>query len=88
MIFPRKDKHIPMPQFALFYNGVDKQPEQWELKLSDAYKKPSGREEVSSMLELTVKAYNVNYGKNKKLMEACRTLEEYAIYVRNCQLIT
>ncbi len=73
--------YIPMPQFALFYNGVDKQPEQWELKLSDAYKKPAGREEVPSMLELTVKAYNVNYGKNKKLMEACRTLEEYAIYV-------
>ncbi len=73
--------YIPMPQFALFYNGADKQPEQWELKLSDAYKKPAGREEVPSMLELTVKAYNVNYGKNRKLMEACRTLEEYAIYV-------
>ena len=33
------------------------------------------------MLELTVQAYNVNDGKNEKLMEACKVLREYAQYV-------
>ena len=28
---------IPLPQFVTFYNGVDKQLERVEMKLSDAY---------------------------------------------------
>ena len=28
---------IPTPRFVIFYNGVEEQPEQYKLKLSDAY---------------------------------------------------
>ena len=33
------------------------------------------------MLELIVKVFNVNYGKNKVLQNHCKTLEEYGIFV-------
>ena len=33
-------------------------------------------------LELVVTMLNINLGKNKKLLEQCRTLKEYAIYVK------
>ena len=31
--------------------------------------------------ELKAQVYNVNYGKNKELMEACRDLREYSLFV-------
>lgn len=53
------------------------QPEQETLKLSDAFeKKPD-----TSELELTVSMYNINYGQNPELLNACQTLKEYAQYV-------
>ena len=33
-------------------------------------------------LELVVTMLNINLGKNKKLLEQCQTLKEYAIYVK------
>ena len=33
-------------------------------------------------MELVVTMLNINLGKNKKLLEQCRTLKEYAIYVK------
>ena len=68
---------IPSPRFVVFYNGTDPQPERQTLKLSDAYEKKQENLE----LELTVTIYNINYGCNEELMDACRTLKEYAMYV-------
>lgn len=68
---------IPAPKFIVFYNGVDFQPEQQILRLSDAYEK----EQVQPELELTVSVYNINLGHNTALLEACRLLKEYAQYV-------
>ena len=68
---------IPAPRFVVFYNGTDKQPEQQTLKLSDAYEKEQGQPE----LELTVTVYNINWGQNPELLNACRLLKEYAQYV-------
>ena len=64
-------KKIPRPKFVCFYNGTDKQPEKKILKLSDAY-------DGEGDLEVTVTMLNINYGKNKELMNACRPLQEYA----------
>lgn len=33
---------LPEPQFVVFYNGKEKLPERYELKLSDAYEKHTG----------------------------------------------
>ena len=68
---------IPAPRFVVFYNGMDFQPEQQILRLSDAFEK---KQEYSS-LELTVVVYNINFGHNSELLDACRLLKEYAQYV-------
>ncbi|MCH5260050.1 MAG: hypothetical protein J1F18_09865 [Lachnospiraceae bacterium] len=76
-LYSSKLIEIPAPRFVVFYNGVDYQPERQTLKLSDSYEKKQAHPE----LELTVTMYNINCGCNEEIMEACRTLKEYAIYV-------
>ena len=76
-IYGRKLIKIPTPRFAVFYNGDEKQPEQYELKLSDAFERPVKNPEI----ELTCRVYNINYGKNRKLLEKCPFLREYMIFV-------
>ena len=68
---------IPAPRFVVFYNGTTDRPEVQTLRLSDSYEKRQEEPE----LELTVTVYNVNYGHNREIMDACRTLREYAMYV-------
>ena len=62
---------IPTPKCICFYNGTKEQPEQTVLKLSDAY--PGDGD-----IEVNVAMLNINYGKNKSLMDACKPLHEYA----------
>ena len=76
-IYGRKLIKIPTPRFAVFYNGDEEQPEQYELKLSDAFEHPMEDPEV----ELTCRVYNINYGKNKELLAKCSFLKEYMIFV-------
>ena len=68
---------IPTPKFAVFYNGKQEQPEQYELRLSEAYERQDGEPE----LELKCTVYNINRGRNKLLMEKCSFLREYMIFV-------
>lgn len=65
---------LPTPQCVVFYNGVKEMPEEWTLKLSDAFENREARADV----ELTVRMLNINYGHNKQLMEQCKVLGEYA----------
>ena len=69
---------IPPPRFIVFYNGTVERPEREELCLSRLY----SVEEKEIWLELKVVVLNINMGHNKELMEGCRTLWEYAEYVR------
>ncbi|MFR5583408.1 MAG: hypothetical protein ACLTLQ_05875 [[Clostridium] scindens] len=48
------------------------------LRLSDAYTVP----EESPALELEAVMLNINEGKNRQLMESCRTLSDYARYTQ------
>lgn len=68
---------IPTPRFVIFYNGTAEQPERRILKLSDAYEKLVEEPE----LELKVLMLNINRGKNCEIMEKCRSLKEYMLYV-------
>ncbi|MCM1272733.1 MAG: hypothetical protein NC088_01175 [Bacteroides sp.] len=68
---------LPNPKFVVFYNGVTRQPERKEFRLSDAY---THREENPS-LELVVLQLNINPGYNDELMKACPTLREYMLFV-------
>lgn len=68
---------IPTPNFIVFYNGTEKNEDRWVEYLSESYKNMSGEPN----LELKVIILNINVGHNKKLMEECQTLREYAQYV-------
>ena len=68
---------IPTPRFAIFYNGAEDQPEQYALKLSDAFIHPMDKPD----LELTCRVYNINRGRNKELLDACPVLREYMLFV-------
>ncbi len=76
-IYSKSLVKIPTPRFVVFYNGTDFQPEQQVLRLSDAFVK---KQEHPS-LELNVVVYNINFGHNPELLDACRLLKEYAQYV-------
>lgn len=68
---------IPTPNFIVFYNGTEKNEDRWVEYLSESYENMSGEQN----LELKVIILNINVGHNKKLMEECQTLREYAQYV-------
>ena len=76
-LYSSKIVKIPTPQFVVFYNGTREQPERVEMKLSDAYEIPTD----SPALELKVIQLNINMGHNKELLDKCRTLKEYSLYV-------
>lgn len=76
-LYSRRLIRLPTPKFVVFYNGVEKQPEQLELYLSDAFEIP----EESPALELCVTQYNINEGFNKELLDKCPTLFHYMQYV-------
>ena len=67
---------IPTPQYVVFYNGAERQEEEFAQRLSDAFE--NGQE---GCIELKVRTININYGHNKALMEKCETLAGYAYFV-------
>lgn len=78
-LYSSKLLKIPVPRFVVFYNGTDKHPERKLLKLSDAYEK----EVTVPELELKVLMLNINLGNNRELMQKCKTLKEYCMFVEN-----
>ena len=76
-LYSRKQIKLPTPHFVVFYNGSQRQPEQWEQRLSDAYYS----REKEPELELKVTVLNINQGNNEKLKEQCETLKQYMQYV-------
>ena len=76
-IYGTKVITIPEPHFVVFYNGTDTLPERMTYRLSDMYEKHSKETD----LELTVSVININQGMNSSLMQSCRKLNEYSIYV-------
>lgn len=76
-LYSSKQIKIPVPRFVVFYNGTDTQPERRIMKLSDSFEK-----KVSSPdLELNVLMLNINLGNNRDLMDKCKTLKEYCMFV-------
>ena len=82
-IYGTERVEIPEPQFVVFYNGVEEQPERKVLRLSDLYQtRTEGIEaDLGRGLELEAVMFNVNRSHNRTLMEACKTLKDYAEYV-------
>ncbi len=76
-LFGRKQIQIPAPHFVVFYNGTEKRPDAEEMKLSDAFF-PKGR---GGDVEVKCKVYNVNRGRNRWLLDNCKVLNDYGIFV-------
>ncbi len=70
---------LPVPQYIVFYNGLKKEPERCELKLSDAFS--SDKEGVKPCIELTAVMLNINLGNNIHIMERCGKLREYSQFI-------
>ena len=75
-LYGTKRIQIPTPQFVIFYNGSQEQPDRKILRLSDAY---CVKEEYPA-LELTAVMLNINRGHNEKLKEMCKSLKDYSEY--------
>ena len=68
---------LPMPQYIVFYNGSKEEPDRQVLRLSDSFTK-NGKE---ACLECTAIVLNINYGRNKELLNTCSKLHDYACFV-------
>lgn len=75
-LFSQTLQKIPTPKYVVFYNGTKEQPDEQTLNLSDAFQVHN-----EGCLECKVRMLNVNHGHNQQLMQKCRRLEEYAIFV-------
>ncbi|MCI8672545.1 MAG: hypothetical protein HFI89_03530 [Lachnospiraceae bacterium] len=78
-IYGTKTVVLPVPKLVAFYNGTDEKEDEVVLRLSDAF--PEGMDKAASDIEVKVRMLNVNHGHNRKLMEACGPLAEYAWFV-------
>lgn len=76
--YRQKLQKIPRPKCVCFYNGEKDQVDRRVLKLSDAY--VDGLEKGGD-IEVKVLMINVNYGRNKELLDKCAPLKEYSWFV-------
>ncbi len=67
---------IPAPRCVCFYNGDRETEDRQELKLSDAF--INGKE---GYIEVKVLLININYGRNRNILEKCKPLGEYSWFV-------
>lgn len=66
---------LPTPRYIVFYNGTEEIPDRCEMRLSDSFETSGG------CMEFTALMLNINLGHNKKIMEQCRQLEEYSLFI-------
>ena len=76
-IYGKKLVKLPVPQYVVFYNGDNNHEDEETLRLSDAFE---GNENPEGY-EWTARMININYGRNRELMEKCKPLRDYAILV-------
>lgn len=72
---------LPFPNYVVFYNGLEREDERIELRLSDAFE--GKREGAVPGLECRTVVLNINKGHNWELMEKCRRLQEYSEFIQD-----
>ena len=68
---------IPTPHYIVFYNGMKNMEDITVQKLSDAFLNNN----KEGCIEVTATLININFGHNKELMESCRTLHDYSLFI-------
>jgi hypothetical protein len=77
---------IPKPEFIVLYHGKEPTPDYWEESLPTAYTGGDGKNNPA--LNLRVKMYNINKGRNTELLKRSEHLAGYAEFVaqvRECE---
>ena len=77
-VYSKRLVQIPTPELYVFYEGGETAPEEWELKLSDAFIEKCDKITV----EAVVKVINVNYDKGVKFLTRCKTMQEYSLFMQ------
>lgn len=80
--FSSKLLQLPTPKYVVFYNGTSWQEDEMEIRLSDCFAKDTGE----PCVEVIARMVNINYGKNNELMEHCKPLRDYAIFVNRVRI--
>ncbi|MDR2972733.1 MAG: Rpn family recombination-promoting nuclease/putative transposase [Bacteroidales bacterium] len=83
-IYSEKHLPIPRPEFFVLYNGKNPYDNEAILKLSDSFESLASlglTEKDSPSLELVVKVYNINEGKNREIAGKCKTLAQYSAFI-------
>ena len=81
-LYNTKLEKIPTPEFIVLYNGKASYPDHAELKLSEAFINADDLRRGNIFpLELAVQVYNINHGRNPKLLEKCETLNGYSFFI-------
>jgi len=70
---------IPRPEFIVLYNGKDEMEDEQILKLSDMFAVYGEKNPIE--LELEVKVYNINNGRNPQMAQRSVTLNDYEIFI-------
>ncbi len=66
---------FPSPRCICFYNGDEEKDDRSELRLSSSF------EDKKSDIEVIVTMININYGRNKELLDRCQPLKEYSWFI-------
>jgi predicted transposase YdaD len=78
-LYRTKKIPVPKPEFIVLYNGEADFPDQQELRLSDMYAEPHSEDSIP--LDLAVKVYNINKGRNEEFANRSETLKGYETFV-------
>ncbi len=70
-LYSSKLQMFPAPRCICFYNGSDNKDDRSRLLLSSCF-------EEKGDIEVTVTMININYGRNKELLDRCQPLKEYS----------
>lgn len=66
---------LPTPRYVVFYNGLEREEEEFTQYLSESFADKDG------CIEVAVKTYNINYGHNRELLAKSPTLNGYVRFV-------
>jgi hypothetical protein len=92
-LYRLKRINIPRPDFIVLYNGDEEYPDRAEIRLSDAFTRSqappirsgqagtSKNADLPDLLELTVRVYNINRGRNKEILQKSKSLGDYAVFI-------
>lgn len=76
-IYGKKLIKIPTPKYIVLYNGTQDAPAVEKLKLSDAFINSNN----SGEFEWTATVYNINPNMNDDLLNKCKALKDYMIFI-------